>query len=121
MTKRIFRSICLVALTVFVASVFLIMGLLYEYFSDAMQAQLKMQTDLAAQGVTNEGISYFHDLKVTNYRISLIDMNGNVLYDSASDIAKMENHLEREEIQQAIIKGYGESRRYSATLTERSL
>lgn len=121
MTKRIFRSICLVALTVFVASVFLIMGLLYEYFSDAMQAQLKMQTDLAAQGVTNEGIAYFHDLKVTNYRISLIDMNGNVLYDSASDIAKMENHLEREEIQQAIIKGYGESRRYSATLTERSL
>lgn len=121
MTKRIFRSICLVALTVFVASVFLIMGLLYEYFSDAMQAQLKMQTDLAAQGVTNEGISYFHDLKVTNYRISWIDMNGNVLYDSASDIAKMENHLEREEIQQAIIKGYGESRRYSATLTERSL
>lgn len=121
MTKRIFRSICLVALTVFVASIFLIMGLLYEYFSDAMQAQLKMQTDLAAQGVTNEGIAYFQDLKVTNYRISWIDMNGNVLYDSASDIAKMENHLEREEIQQAIIKGYGESRRYSATLTERSL
>lgn len=121
MTKRIFRSICIVALTVFVASIFLIMGLLYEYFSDAMQAQLKMQTDLAAQGVTNEGIAYFQDLKVTNYRISWIDMNGNVLYDSTSDIAKMENHLEREEIQQAIIKGYGESRRYSATLTERSL
>lgn len=121
MTKRIFRSICLVALTVFAASIFLIMGLLYEYFSDAMQAQLKMQTDLAAQGVTNEGIAYFRDLKVTNYRISWIDMNGNVLYDSASDIAKMENHLEREEIQQAIIKGYGESKRYSATLTERSL
>lgn len=121
MTKRIFRSICLVALTVFVASIFLIMGLLYEYFSDAMQAQLKMQTDLAAQGVTNEGIAYFQDLKVRNCRISWIDMNGNVLYDSTSDIAKMENHLEREEIQQAIIKGYGESRRYSATLTERSL
>lgn len=121
MTKRIFRSICLVALTVFIASIFLIMGLLYEYFSDAMQAQLKMQTDLAAQGVTNEGIAYFQGLKVTNYRISWIDMNGNVLYDSTSDIAKMENHLEREEIQQAIIKGYGESRRYSATLTERSL
>lgn len=121
MTKRIFRSICLVALTVFAASIILIMGLLYEYFSDAMQAQLKMQTDLAAQGVTNEGIAYFRDLKVTNYRISWIDMNGNVLYDSTSDIAKMENHLEREEIQQAIIKGYGESRRYSATLTERSL
>lgn len=121
MTKRIFHSICFVALTVFAASIFLIMGLLYEYFSNAMQAQLKMQTDLAAQGVTNEGIAYFRDLDVKDYRISWIDMNGNVLYDSRSDVEKMENHLEREEIQQAIIKGYGESRRYSATLTERSL
>lgn len=121
MTKRIFRSICLVALTVFLASVTLIVGVLYEYFSNVLQTQLKMQTGLAAQGVRNEGIAYFHDLKVTDYRISWIDMNGNVLYDSKSDIAEMENHLEREEIQQAIIKGYGESRRYSVTLTERSL
>lgn len=121
MTKRIFRSICLVALTVFLASVALIVGVLYEYFSNVLQTQLKMQTGLAAQGVRNEGIAYFHDLKATDYRISWIDMNGNVLYDSKSDIAEMENHLEREEIQQAIIKGYGESRRYSVTLTERSL
>lgn len=121
MTKRIFRSICFVALTVFLASIVLIMGVLYEYFSNVEQAQLKMQTSLAAQGVMNEGIAYFDGLKVTDYRISWIDMNGNVLYDSKSDIAEMENHLEREEVQQAIIKGYGESMRYSVTLTERSL
>jgi len=44
MTKRIFRSICLVALTVFLASVVLFMGVLYEYFSNVEQTQLKMQT-----------------------------------------------------------------------------
>ena len=59
MTKRIFHSICLVALTVFLASVVLIMGVLYEYFSNVEQAQLKMQTILAAQGVMTEGIEYF--------------------------------------------------------------
>ncbi len=120
MTKRIFRSICLVAFIVFLASILLIMGALYEYFSNVEQAQLKMQTTLAAQGVTNEGIAYFHNLKVTNYRISWIDTDGNVLYDSKSDIEEMENHLERKEVQQAIAKGYGESRRYSDTLMERS-
>ena len=120
MTKRIFRSICLVALTVFLASVVLFMGVLYEYFSNVEQAQLKMQTTLAAQGVTNEGIDYFHDLKVKNYRISWIDTEGNVIFDSASDIAEMENHLERKEVQEALSSGYGESRRYSATLMERS-
>ena len=121
MTKRIFRSICLVALTVFLASVILIMGVLYEYFTSVGQEQLKMQTNLAAQGVMHEGLLYFQDLKVTNYRITWIDWEGNVLYDSMSDTTKMENHLEREEVQQAIAKGYGESRRYSATLLERSL
>lgn len=121
MTKRIFRSICLVALTVFLASVVLIMGVLYEYFSNVEQAQLKMQTALAAQGVTNEGIDYFRNLKVTNYRISWIDTDGTVLYDSESDPVEMENHLEREEIREAVLTGYGESRRYSATLMERSL
>lgn len=120
MTKRIFRSICFVTLTVFLASVILIMGVLYEHFSNVEHAQLKMQTGLAAQGVANEGIGYFHDLKVTGYRISWIDAEGKVLFDSASDTAEMENHLEREEIQQALLTGYGESRRYSATLMERS-
>ena len=120
MTKRIFRSICFVALTVFLASVVLIMGVLYEYFSNTEQAQLKMQTSLAAQGVMHAGIAYFHDFEVTNYRITWIDADGNILYDSQSDAAEMENHLEREEVQEALAKGYGESRRYSATLMERS-
>lgn len=120
MTKRIFRSICFVAVIVFLASVILFMGVLYEHFSNVEQAQLKMQTNLAAQGVTNEGIEFFRDLKVADYRISWIDANGNVLYDSKSDIAEMENHLEREEVKEAIAKGYGESRRYSSTLMEHS-
>lgn len=120
MTKRIFRSICLVVLTVFFASVIFIMGALYEYFSNVEQAQLKIQTNLAAQGVTNEGIEYFRDLEIMNYRISWIAPDGNVIYDSESDTAEMENHLEREEIRKAFSDGYGESRRYSATLMESS-
>jgi len=120
MTKRIFRSICFVAVSVFLSSVILIMGILYEYFSDVGQAQLKMQTNLVAQGVTNEGIGYFHNLRIANCRITWIDADGNVLYDSKSDSVEMENHFGREEVQEAISKGYGESRRYSATLTERS-
>lgn len=120
MTKRIFRAICFAALTVFLASAILIMGVLYRYFSNAGQSQLRIQINLAAQGVTNEGIEYFHNLRVANCRITWIDADGSVLYDSKSDLAEMENHLERKEVQEAISKGYGESRRYSATLMERS-
>lgn len=120
MTKRIFRSICFVALTVFLASIILIMGVLYEYFSQVQQEQLKMQTNLAAQGVANEGIDFFQDLHVSNYRITWIGEDGMVLYDSRTDTEEMENHLEREEVKEALSVGYGESRRYSATLLARS-
>lgn len=121
MTKRIFRAICFAALTVFLASAILIMGVLYRYASGVGQSQLKMQTTLAAQGVTNEGMEYFRNLRVVNYRMTWIDADGSVLYDSKSDLAEMENHFEREEVQEALVKGYGESRRYSVTLMERTL
>lgn len=121
MTKRIFRSICLAAIGVFFASVVLFMGVLYDYFSHIQKNQLRMQTELAAQGVDRDGLTYFEGLDIKDYRITWIDADGTVLYDSVSDTSGMENHLEREEIQQALADGTGESSRYSVTLMERSL
>lgn len=121
MTKRIFRSICFAAVAVFIASMVLIMGVLYSYFSQVQQSQLKMQTILAAQGVSHEGLAYFDRLELKNFRITWVDAEGKVLYDSQSDTSQMENHLERAEIKEALLHGYGESRRYSATMTQRLL
>ncbi|HEZ7986603.1 MAG TPA: ATP-binding protein [Ruminococcus sp.] len=122
MTKRIFHSISAVAIGVFVASIMLFLCMTYNYFSAVQHRQLKTQTDLTSQGVKNEGISYFDGLEIDdNYRITWIDSDGKVLYDSNSDTTEMENHLEREEIKAAFKNGYGESSRYSNTLMERSL
>lgn len=120
MTKKIFRSICLVALSVFFASVILIMGVLYDYFSKIQLNQLKAETNLIAQGIINEGIGYFDGLHTEHFRITWMNAAGEILYDSESDTSAMENHLERQEIRQALADGYGESDRYSATLMERS-
>ncbi len=121
MTKRIFHSFCLVAFTVFLASIVLIMGVLYEYFSRIEQTQLRMQTQLAAQGVELGGREYFHGLDVRDYRITWIGGQGDVLYDTEADSRVMENHLERAEVRQALEEGYGESQRYSSTLMARFL
>lgn len=118
MTKRIFRSICIVAISVFLVSLFLIMGVLYDYFSKMQQNQLKIQTELACQGVSHEGMDYFKDLDTSAYRITWIDTDGTILYDTDSEALSMENHLNREEVKQALKNGYGESSRYSDTLTE---
>ncbi len=121
MTKRIFRSICLVAIAVFLACVVLFLCVLYDYFGNVQQNGLKTQTELAAQGVEAVGAKYFEGLITKDYRISWISADGKVLYDSEADLSEMENHLEREEIKEALESGYGESSRYSATLMERTL
>lgn len=121
MTKRIFRSVCIVAVVVLFASLALVMGVLYDYFSGSQEDQLKTQTDLAAQGIEHEGSSYFDGLDSEELRITWIDKKGKVLFDNKTDASSMENHLEREEVRQAVENGYGKSSRYSETLTEKSL
>lgn len=120
MTKRIFRSIFFVTLGVFLASVVLFMGVLFEYFTGIQRKQLRMQTTLAAQGVENEGMQYFEGLETNDFRITWINNDGAVIYDTDTESDSMENHLEREEIKQALETGEGESSRYSVTLMERS-
>ena len=121
MTKRIFRSICLVAAAVLLAAFVLIMGVMYDYFSDNQMSQLKAQAQLAAQGVEKSGADYFGGLDDTGYRITWIAADGIVLYDSDAEAGNMENHHEREEVREALEYGSGESMRYSTTLMERQL
>ncbi len=121
MKKNIFRSICIAAGAVFLATIVIILCALYEYFSDTQQKQLKEQLELAAQGAEHEGLGFFEDYNPEKLRITWISEDGSVLYDSESNADTMENHLNREEIQQALQNGYGESSRYSSTLTRRQI
>ena len=121
MTKRIFKTILIVAIGVFFACALIFMTVLYDYFSGVQQNQLKIQTDLASQGVKNEGLEYLKGLSIKDYRITWIGTDGSVLYDSISNPDEMENHFEREEVKEALAEGYGDSTRYSNTLTQRYL
>ena len=121
MTKRIFHSICLVAMVVLVASLILIMGLTFRYYSQLQQKQLRTETALVSQAVEVGGLSYLQNLKGNDCRITWINANGDVLFDSSKGSEPMENHLQREEIRQALETGYGESTRFSDTLLEQSV
>ena len=121
MKKQIFRSICIVATAVFLASFMLIMGVLYTYFSSTQMKGLASEVSLAAVAVEQDGEDYLNRISDGDYRITWIASDGSVLYDSKADSSEMENHLEREEIRQALKTGTGQSTRYSTTLMERQL
>ena len=119
MTKRIFRSIVFAVLLVLLAAVTLIVGVVYGYFTQVQQSQLRVETALAAHAVANEGMAYFEKLDGTmDCRITWIAADGTVLYDNRSASESMVNHLAREEVAQALATGYGQSTRYSDTLLQ---
>lgn len=81
-------------------------------------------SDLASYG--NMLVRYFEHnskaqldrLNIKGYRVTVIDKDGNVIYESNENFVagEMENHIDRPEINQALNSGTGESSRYSSTL-----
>ncbi len=120
MTKKIFHSILLVACTVLLACYLVILTSLNDYFTSLRKSQLKTQLSFASTAVEDEGIEYLKNLENGEYRLTLIDTDGTVLYDTNADAAAMENHSDRREVQEAFLSDYGESHRYSRTLTEQT-
>ena len=109
------------AISVFTASLAIVMGILYGYLSGSRTEQLKIETDMCAGGVEAGGMDYINSLDTSGWRLTWIAEDGTVLYDSETDSSQMENHNEREEVKEARKNGYGESVRYSTTLTERQM
>ena len=58
MTKRIFRSIFFAAFCVLLASLAIITGCLYEYYSNAFENQMRDELNLAAAAVDMSGSGY---------------------------------------------------------------
>ena len=121
MTKRIFRATLLVGVAVLIASLTLVMGALYSYFGRVQESQLRDELSLAVVGVEQNGTDYLRKLKSDQYRITWLRADGAVLYDTQADAESMENHAQRQEVQQALATGEGESSRYSDTLLQKTV
>lgn len=120
MTKKIFQSIIIVAATVLLASLTIILGVFYEYFGNIQKGQLTDELNLASVSVIKDGVDYLEQLQSDHYRLTWIDTDGTVLYDTETGNEKLENHKDRAEVKTAFEKGIGESTRYSATLMEKT-
>lgn len=122
MTRKIFRSILLVAGVVLAAGMVIMTGCLYSYFGGVQEQQLQDELSLAVSGVENGGTAYLERLPAERFRLTWIASDGRVLYDTqVVDVASMENHAGRQEVQEALKNGSGESSRYSDTLLQQTL
>lgn len=121
MTKRIFRSIFGVALVMMLTVVVLVLGMMINFSTAEQEKTMRAQGIYLATGLEQNGISYLEELKNPIDRITWIDADGTVLFDSHKDIKTMDNHNNREEFIQAQAMGEGFSSRYSNTLSEKTV
>ena len=117
MTGKIIRSLFSLAMLVLVIGAALFSGILYGYYEKQSFASLAQEAEQLQQ--TMEYVS--PEQMRSADRITLISPDGTVLYDSVARADAMENHLNREEVAQALREGTGKSSHYSSTVLKKNL
>ena len=120
MTSKIFRATVFVAVVVLLCSLGIVMGVLYNHFTGVQVQQLKDELSLAVTGTEQFGNAFLKNVEADRFRVTWIDIDGTVLFDSRVDESTMENHADREEIREAFETGSGSAVRNSSTLTEQT-
>ena len=120
MTSKIFRSTVFVAVLVLLCSLSVILGVLYNHFTGVQVAQLKDELSLAVTGTEQYGNAFLENVEADRFRVTWIDKDGTVLFDTQADQSAMENHADREEIREALETGSGSAVRNSSTMTEQT-
>ncbi len=85
----------------------------YNQLSTTVQSEVRERANMLKAAVT-EGD--YASLAISDMRLTIISAEGIVLYDDDEDASLLPNHLDREEVQEALASGTGESKRFSDTL-----
>ena len=92
----------------------------YNVLRTEVMDNLKVCTRLLSDKMLVNGeeslAEYAHDLYDNDFRLTLIRPDGSVAFDNVAKIEGLDNHKDREEIDQAMKEGEGESVRRSATI-----
>ena len=120
MKKRIYLNMVLLTSLAVILSYFLLSFVFYNQFYSQIKDDLKERIESFTNYNIPTAIKKIKDIDMKNTRITIISSDGTVKFDNISDISNLENHLEREEVQEAILYGYGESSRYSTTVEQKT-
>ena len=118
MRRKIQKSMVLVITLTLVITYVLLTAIVYGRTVRLMEAEVRQEADYICRAIEISGTGYLKQLDSVqeNTRITWIDQEGNVLYDSTGENNKIENHASRPEVQEAMKKGSGQEIRKSDTV-----
>ena len=117
MERKIVLSLFYMGIITAIAGILITTVVYYLFFRQELEENLIHDCRIIAQ--CYDTISSPEELKRftgEEFRITLIENNGTVLFESDADSRNMQNHLDRPEIKSAIENGSGSDTRYSDTI-----
>ena len=117
MKKKIYTRMTIISVIFTIITMIASVGIFYNMYRSQVMEDLKTHVHiLKTTEAVLEYIEKDFDPKIDNLRITVIDSDGKVEYDSNADIGSMDNHGNRLEVKQALKTGSGSAIRESGTL-----
>lgn len=120
MKKRIYWCMILLSsLSILLVSAVLC-AVFYKQFTTQVQADLRQRIQIFTNNTAQTALVELVDIDPLDVRVTLLSPEGIVEYDNMVAVYPLENHLGREEVDEALSFGEGESNRFSQTLNSRT-
>lgn len=118
MKSRIQRSMVLIICSTLILGYALFVALIYSENLEAMKEDVELEAEYISTAINASDDAYLLDVSayLQDSRITLIDSDGAVLFDTEEDASVMENHGSRLEVQDAVKSGAGYDTRMSSTI-----
>lgn len=116
MAKKTLYKIFAFGVSVITITAVLILSVFYSYSDNQLKEQLRVVESVVENQLAQDDDTAFISNHIDkNVRITLVAKDGTVIADSRESANKLENHLNRQEIQQAIKNGEATVTRHSDT------
>lgn len=119
MKKKIYIGMTIVSIIFMFITMFISIGSFYSLFQEQVMEDLK--TDIHILKTMENVYDYLekeYNPNIDKMRVTVIESDGNVKYDSNADVSSMDNHRNRPEVTEIAEKGYGDDIRMSDTLDQ---
>ncbi len=121
MKSKIIRNTVAIVATAVILTFLAVTFLMYTHSVELLKKGTENEAETLKAAIDAEGIDFLKNEKLfqDSRRITIVDREGDVLYDSVADADSLDNHKTRPEISQALYQSAGASLRDSDTLDEK--
>ena len=117
MRKHIYKFVLLTLLFSLIIFGTLETVLNYRRYRDVTERELRSVAEILTDSSDIDTINSYLEKSVPyDVRFTFVDFSGSVIFDSDVEAEKLENHIKRKEIAEAMKKGVGEASRHSETI-----